>query len=419
MGRTARDKRPYVPPVQKIELNARHTKLRLALALILFALGVSLIVFSLNSRSSVEAGWAEIEAETSGDASCAADFTFLYPLGTTASPAAERGALVRLYSEACVDAYRLFSNDAEFDGVVNVRSLNLRPNEGIAVDAALYRAFERVAESGDRSLYLAPVYEIYSGVFHCEDASQTAEFDPRQNGELCAWCESVCAYVNDPAQVNLELLGGNRVRLRVSDEYLAFARSEEIESFIDFYWMKNAFIADELAERLTASGYSIGTLSSCDGFARNLDAAGETDYALNLYDRVGATVYPAAVMRYRGARAIVSLRGYPGDPSDGRYYRALPGGEMRTPHLDARDGLCRDAINDLTAYSTDAGCAEILLKLIPVYIADEFDAAALDDLAREGVYSVYCENAAIHHTEDALSLTQLYAGEDVQYQIAP
>lgn len=37
---------------------------------------------------------------------------------------------------------------------------------------------------------------------------------------------------------NVELLGGNQVKLSVSDDYLAFAEKNFISDFIDFSWMK-------------------------------------------------------------------------------------------------------------------------------------------------------------------------------------
>lgn len=420
MGREARDRREHLPrPVQKIELETGHTKIRLALALFFLVVGAGLILYSLFSRPAVKAGWTEIEASLGkGEANCSADFTFLYPLGTTDSPAAEQKALVALYTEACGDAYRIFTNDADGEGVAdvhNVRYLNDNPNEEVEVDAALYAAFAQIAASGDRSLYLAPVYEIYDGVFHCDDPSQTAEFDPRQNDTLRAWFAEVCAYAADPSQVNLELLGDNRVRLNVSEEYLAFAREEEIGSFIDFYWMKNAFIADYLAGRLAAGGYTVGTLSSFDGFLRNLDASEDTDYSLGIYDLADTTIRQAAVLHYRGARNFVCLRSYPLNDAAGQYYCVLSDGEIRTPFLDIRDGLCKNAANDFTAYSENAGCAEILLKLIPIYIAEEFKPEFLTDLAEAGIQSIWCEDAVICHTEEKAELGELYDEEDVRY----
>lgn len=418
MGRTARDKRPYVPPVQKIELNARHTKVRLALAVLFFALGIGLIVFSLNGWLSSEPGWAEIEASTS-DLSCADDFTFLYPLGTNGSPTVERKALTLTYSDACVAAYRLFTVDSDFEGVNNLRSLNLHPNEVLTLEPALYRALGQIVESGDRSFYLAPIREVYDNIFYCQDPAQTADFDPRQNDELRAWFEAVCAYVGDPAQVNIELLGDNRARLFVSDEYLAFAQAEEIGRFIDLGWMRNAFVADYLAGQLNVAGYRIGTLSSCDGFMRNLDEMSDADYAVNLLNRDGTGVYAAATLHYSGARAIVSLLDFPLSAADANRYYVLADGSIRTAMLSPADGLCRAAVPSLTAYSTRADCAEIALRLAPVYIADELDRAALAQLSQDGIDSIAPIDGSLVHTQQDIALTDLSDGYRQELLVAP
>lgn len=392
MGRTARDRRPNVPPVQKIELSARHTRLRLALAALLLVIGALCLAYAFNAGPEVEAGWTEIDG-ASAEANCAGDFTFLYPLGTTASPAAEQRALTTLYAEACADAYRLFTADAEFEGQANLATLNAHPNEEFAVDEALYAALRQIVDSGDRTIYLAPIYEVYDGIFSCGDPALTADFDPRQNEALRAWCAEVSAYANDPEQVNIELPGQNHAVLKISEEYLAWARAEEISSFVDFYWLRNAFVADYLAQRITDAGYAIGTLSSRDGFQRNLDAGEDTEYAVNLFDWNGTDPIPAATLRYHGARAIVALRNFPINAADAARFAPLPDGSFATRYLDAKDGLCKftPLANALTAYSETAGCAEIALRLAPLFISDAPDEEALAALSREGIQSVYLD----------------------------
>ncbi len=70
---------------------------------------------------------------------------------------------------------------------------------------------------------------------------------------------------------------GNIYELTPSDMHhrIASELAEGIGSFIDFSWMRNAFIADYLAEGLAARGFGKGALTSFDGFARNLEQGGE------------------------------------------------------------------------------------------------------------------------------------------------
>ena len=81
----------------------------------------------------------------------------------------------------------------------------------------------------------------------------------------------------------------------------------------------------------------------------------------------------------------------------------------------ATDGLSRTARNDLVAYSSEKGCAEVLLTMIPVYISDSFDASALEKWTADGIYSIYCEDRVIHYNDEKLTLKQLYQKDDLVY----
>lgn len=396
---------PHPRPVNKIELSTEHKRLRLILAAVFLAAGALLIAYSLGNLSSQDAGWSEIKVSSSG-LNCSDDFVFLYCLGETGASATEESkALTECYSGAAEYAFQMFTNDVSYENVHNMYYISRHPNEEMEIDAVLYQAFSLIRESGDRSLYLAPVYEQYNGLFHCTEEYQTVEYDPYLNQELADYYAAIAGFANDAAMINIELLGENRICLRVADEYAAFAAENEIESFIDFYWMKNAFIIDYLADEILAAGYSRGCISSVDGFTRNLDRSGER-YAFTFYDRVDSLVYPAANVQYTGPSAIVYLHDY-GLDSSKQYYYAYSDGEIRTPYLDVRDGLCKSSVSDLVCHSGEAGCSEILLRMIPVYIADTFQRDAPDRLAEEGIFSIYSENGRICYNDAGLTLTDL------------
>lgn len=207
----------------------------------------------------------------------------------------------------------------------------------------------------------------------------------------------------------MELLGEGRVRLFVSREYLEFARREGVECFIDFEWMRNAFIIDYLARELAAQGYTNGVLVSYDGFVRCLDRSGE-GYSLSVYDRSGEDVRAVALMAYQGPMSIVALRDYPVNAMDEMRFYRLRNGETRTPYVDIADGVARNAVSALTGYSADKGCGEILLEMMPVYIADTLREDALEALASEGIDFLYCEDEVIHASESGAVFSHIYEG---------
>ncbi|MGM9593931.1 MAG: hypothetical protein ACI3U8_06215 [Candidatus Onthomonas sp.] len=402
---------PHPKPVEKIELSENRFGLRLALALVLLLVGAGCITYAVSSLFSADDGWCQITSNAA-EYHCGEDFTFLYCLGETGvSATAEKKAITALYSDATELAFRLFTNDVEYEGVHNVYDINRHPNEVLEVDPLLYEAFALVQAYGDRCIYLAPVYEQYDDLFYCTDDSQAVDFDPRLNPEVGEAYREIAAYANDRNAVDIELLGDNRIRLQVSEEYLAYARENAIDSFVDFFWLKNAFIADYLAEVMISNGYTRGCLSSCDGFVRNLDSSGET-YSFDITDRVGQVLYPAARMTYSGPLSLAVLRDY---GVDQEYYYTFSDGEIRTPYLDPQDGLCKSAVSELICYSQGQSCAEILLRMIPVYLSDAFQPEQLTALAEEKIYSVYCRDSKVLYNDPTLTLTDLYSGEDTRY----
>lgn len=242
MKRTS-NRTQYTPkPVEKVELSEKHLTLRIAALVLLILIAVSSIVYGVVSLFHKEAGWERIEPVTS-ETSCASDFVLLYHLGTTElSPKTESRLVNGVYSQALVKAYQLFTDAESFENVHNIRYLNEHPNETVELEQPLYQALEQVVRSGDRSVYLAPVYARYDDLFDCTDDSQTSDFDPLLNQAVAAEYAVLAAFARDPASVDLKLLGENKVMLSVSEEYLQFQSTEGYETFLDFIWLKNAFV---------------------------------------------------------------------------------------------------------------------------------------------------------------------------------
>lgn len=417
MRSSPKDKRPRVKPVQKIELSEEHIPLRIALVFVLIAIaGVSLVVL-LTSLLNTDPGWKVVEVDSS-ELNCSSDFVFNYDFGYAGvSSTAEYKQVLSIYTEATEKAYWLFTPDGCDQRYHGIYDVNAHVNESVEVDPAIYNAFRLVEEAGNRCLYLAPVYAQYDNLFACEDDVQAAVYAPEKNREMAAYLDRVISFVQNPDMINLELLGDNRVILHVSQEYLAFAEEQEIDTFLDFHWMTNAFIVDYLAEQLQQSGYTNGYLTSYDGFSRNMDLR-ENAYSLNIFDRENGTVYMAARMSYDEPCSIVSLRSYGMTEPDRWHYYNWSDGSITTAYVDPADGRSKTAAENLVSYSGELGCAETLLQILPVYIADSLDTAALNRLTDAGVYSLWCEDYTIRYNDPAISISDLYEKENVQYSKA-
>jgi hypothetical protein len=376
-------------PVQKIELSKENMGRRILFAALFLLIAVAAFGYGFSHLLGSESGWEEISVSASAQTNSGDDFTFLYNLGAgETSATAERKALTVVYTDLMESAFQMFSAEETFDDVVSIAYINQHPNEVLEVDEALYRAFAQIQSAGNRILYLAPIYEEYENLFYCNDEVETVSYDPWQNEELAERFSQIAAYARDESAVDIELLGDGKIRLKVSQEYLDYAEENVITDFIDFNWMKNAFIADYAAEELIARGYTNGLLTSYDGFSRNLGAEGET-ITYNLYAKEkDGTVDHAGTIEYSGSRSFVYLRAYPLDEQDVGHYFEMSDGSIRTIYVDPSDGKCRTSAEQMVFYSEEEGCVALLLRMIPFYIADDFSEEELSALEAEGVYAV-------------------------------
>lgn len=414
MGRTVKERKPQKPEkIQKIELSEKNIKLRFIAAGLFLIIGVGLLVFSFMNFLREETGWTEIEVLSSSDIGCADEFVFLYNV----SSSDENKAISNLYTETLQKAYRIFNSDYAFDGVNNLYEINHRPNEEITVDDTLYEAFALIEEYNSRYIYLAPIFVRYDDIFYCTDDSQLADFDPTLNEDVKAEYEDILSFANDPDLIRVELLGDNKVRLFVSEEYLSYSQNEAVEDFISFSWLKNAFIADYVADIMIQNGYTQGSISSYDGFVRNFDSGNDTDYSFNLFDKKDEGIYQAAIMHYSGSISIVYLRSYAINSLDKQRFYTLANGETRTLYLDSEDALCKSSLKNLVCYSKSAGCAEILLSAIPVYISESFDENALLSLKEKEICSIYFKNYTMFSNDEDLILSDVFESDTVSYSL--
>lgn len=391
-------------PVQQIELSDKNIKPRILFAVLFLIFGMVCIGIGLMSALETETDWQEIEATVTVP-NCSEDFVLMYDFSDAGKNASSMSkALANLYSEAVVTGYQCFSTYDLEDGLGNVAYLNAHINEIVTVEEPLYRALEHVVASGDRHVYLAPAMERYHLVFSSESDEEAALYDPSTSSETAQWLEELAKYVTDPEMIEIVLYDQCQVQLKVSEEYLAFAKENEINILLDFDWMTNAFIADYLAQVLMDNGYTSGYLSSYDGFTRNLDTRNNTYYVSLLSNDDGAVAIPA-VMSYEGANSLVLFRNFAVSDSDDWQYYTYSTGETVASYLDVETCLSKTSTDSLLSYSTELSCGEILLQTLTLYASDTFDVQKLNELTGDGIHSVWCNEKSICYNDSNLTLT--------------
>lgn len=415
MSKKPRDNRPYLPPVKRIELSESNIKLRWILVVVLLAVGVVAIAYGLNTAMNTQPGWNEVAA-ISDKPNCSSEFKLMYDFSESGGNAsAVNKKLTEIYSRACEDAFLMFSPDVEGEG--NLYRLNSHVNEPVTAAPALYEALETLIRYDNRCIFLAPVYVEYNRVFLSESDGEAALYDPQKNPEIAAYVKELMNYVSDPEQIRLELQEGNQVKLMVSEEYQSFAEEYGIENFLDFGWMKNAFVADYLADALEGEGFVSGYLSSYDGFTRNLDNR-EQSFSLNVFDRQGNTLYLPAELPYTGRQSIVFLRDYPMAELDQWRYYAYQDGQISSVLLSPETGMPAASVTTLISLSEDMPCAQMLMEMMPVFLVEEFSADAVNALKETGMSSVWCENGAVCYNDASVMPTLLDTGVEAGYTVS-
>ncbi len=407
------NKTPYVPPVKHIELDESKIKPRLVLTIVFFIIALIAITYGVISMTSTASGWRTIEASSELSGTCTSEIALQYNLGASGVGAGvEYRALSKVYSAAADSATKIFNNLSYAD-TTNLRTLNSNPNTELEIEPELYDALLLLNDSGRREIFYSPYYEEYNSLFLCVDDNEAYNFDPTRNAETSRFLAEISKYINDENHVSLTFSGENKVVLNVSDEYLAFAEEYGVNSFVDLYWMKNAFIVDYIADELTENGYFFGSLSSFDGYVRNLDTGSGYTYGFNIYDRVGSTVNPAAIMNYTGNIAIVNYRNFPMSDLDVQYYYEDSDGNITHKYIGA-DGYPVSATGSLVMFSRSKGCAEILVETMKYYLADSLDTDAITGL--EEIECVYCEDGGIVTSTDDESIIfdNIYDGYTVK-----
>lgn len=361
---------------EKQALTGRKFWVRLILVLVLIGIAVSAFTVGVGTLFSAETGYRTVES-TATNVNCASEFVFTYHLGVSGiSPTAELKAITALYSEKTVSYYRLFHPTETFEGIRNVASLNQSVNTTLTLPEDLYSALERAVADPGRNLYLGPVFAYYETLFASSYDEDAATWDPSMNADLAREIEQTLRYLSDDTQIRLELLPDHCACLHVSDEYLAYAKQIGIDRFIDFYWLKNAYIADLLARDLTSAGYTRGVISSRDGFIRNFDVS-DTEYAFDVfYDRSGALVH-AGKLTYSSGAAICSLHPFALDElEDELYCYRYADGTRVTRYLSIEDGLCRKEAGAVVAFSKTETCVDLLYGILPYYLENTLSGCA-------------------------------------------
>ena len=391
MSRYARGKEPYAPKMEHVEVPESHVKLRAILFVLAILLAVVAFGFGLNSLLTPETGWKAVEASGSNSG----EITLQYNYGAgVQGTAAERRQVNDVYSTALTQAEQQLSQAG--NNTVSLYTVSTNPNQTVTVEPILYRALERFCATSSRAIYYGPLYSRYYALFASQYDEAAAEYDPARSSDAGAFAAQIAAFAQNPDQIDLELLGENQVRLNVGKEYLAYARENELDTLLDFGFVKNAFVIDAVADALTDAGLTGAVLTSTDGFSRSLC---QGSFGVNLLEATDSGYRQAAAAAYNGPRSVAALRAFPVDSGDALRFYIYEDGTICPPVLDETTGLLTAANDNLVLFG-DGSVGDLALQAMQ----------ALSHWDLEGLSCLYSRENAVYCTDKTVEVSQLFAG---------
>ena len=412
MSRTQKARNIRQPkPVRHIEVSDKHVGLRLFLVILFIGIAVAAFAVLVATLTKRQDGWQTMAIKARSDTNYADQFVLRYYFeGAAANVNVQYSDLQNVYTQLTVDAYRLYDPLGE-GRTDSLAYLNAHPNQTVQLETTLYNALSLLDAKGIRTHYAAPIQQYVQVACAAKEDYQAFEYDPIHNPELRAWALQVAAYCTDPDHIKLRFLGDNKVSLDISQAYLAFAEGT-IDTFVDLGWLRNAFVADYIANNLQALGYTAGVLASYDGYTRSLYAT--QSYTCPIISHVEDAYCYAATATYTGNKAVVNWQAYPtADEQDEVYYRYENGDAIHC-YFDATDCLCHNSTTQLVGVGQDS-CAAVAVAMMGYWLCDTLDAAGLADLATQNIATLYADGNRVLYTDGAF-VVETFPGFDAVAQ---
>ena len=381
---------------KKSEYSGKHLVLRIIAVVVFLFIGIGSITYGIVKLVSGDKGWTTIAAGRILDNYYDGEIFLEYNVKNTAT----RNRLQALYKSALSRVAPLFDVYDGHEGINNIYYINRHINEQIVVDELLYSAFERINENNFRTVFTAPLFEEYSGVFSADSDSEAEDYDPRKNVYVKERADKIAQYAMDKNSVDLRLLGNNTVMLYVSEEYRKYFEEIGGEAYIDLWLVKNAFIVDYCADVITGNGYTGGRISSRDGYVRNFDSGSE--YKYSIVDLSNGKFIMSGNMYYNGAISAITMRSFPIKDEDYTRYFVYSDGQIRTEYLDPQTCLDMSFAPYLTVYSYSKKCADIAFLALDSFISADGKLGQIK--AENGIYYIYSSEQKVYYSEKGVSI---------------
>ena len=351
--------------------NKTNKKFIINIVAFVIVLAIAATAFSVGftQLTKQDEGIALIEEYPDSDAGLyAQDFELYYNLyGKQSDIKAVKKALSELFSTRLLYIYKLTDPENEYENMNNLATINHNPGQAVKIDETLYNMLKRAygLSSDGYSLFAGGFYKTFNALIYAGDAQ---EQDPIINPENREMIASLLASALDPAN-NLAFNDDTlEVTLTVSDSLKNNSYAESMP-VVDLNYLRNAFLANEIAAYLSDKGYKEGYILTKDGLTVMLRSFAGGSYILNRKDGTSERV-PITT----GSCSSSINNFFTGILDAGEYSLTGKGGEdiIRTPFIILTETGLNDAIESVMSISEsgDAVSAKYSAMMLLTKVGD-------------------------------------------------
>ena len=376
----------------EMEVNEKHVPLRILGFVLALVLAVGAFTFGVTRIGYKDEGMYELTAAADTElplyqSGIHAKFLFR---GSSTQIKLALGQADKVYTEALKRNVKLLDAKQEYDGVVNVATLNARLNQDVTVSPALYAvltdAWEKTRAGEGYSLFAGPLYAEWESILIL---TEPEDFDPLRNENEAERLRLLADWAGQIDKLRLVEVDAEQHILRVeaSEDYLRFLEDMELEPrVLDLNLLREAYLLELTGKELEEQCLHEGYLSTDSGLILSLSGQSTGEYVLygyrNQIPQVAATARVTPGSAYSQFTAFPLITGVQTE-----YYTLEEAGKahLRNPWLPA-DGLDRELLLSSGVLRSDGALVEACFENIRLRSAES--AAALEKLAGESAAAV-------------------------------
>ena len=371
----------------EMEVNEKHVPLRILGFVLALVLAVGAFTFGVTRIGHKDEGMYDLTAAADAElplyqSGVHAKFLFR---GESAQIKLALGQADKIYTEALKRNVKLLDARQEYDGMVNLATLNARLNQDVAVSPALYTvltdAWEKTRAGEGYSLFAGPLFAEWESILIL---TEPEDFDPLRNEDEARRLELLAQWTGQTEKIRLVEVDAEQhiLRVEVTEDYLRFLEEMELEPVVlDLNLLREAYLLELTGRELEEQGLNEGYLSTDSGLILSLSGQNTGEYVLynylNRMPQVAATARVEPGSAYSQATAFPLITGVQTE-----FYTIEEAGKthLRNPWLPS-DGLDRELLLSSGVLRSDGALAEACFENIRLRRAES--AAALEKLAGE------------------------------------